>query len=176
MPDTVVGLFGTRSEAEEALRKLKDSGFGDGQLALSTPRIGRRGRYGLKVLIGIVVGALLGALAGAVATGMVPGVHPLVPGNLGATFLFGAVAGAATGGVAGALLSMAASGDRALYYEQEVESGRFLVSVAGPRLAEARDLLRAAGAMEAAPVEAPVDASRPRPESVNQEVLGTRLT
>ena len=165
MPDTVVGLFRSRPEAEGALRKLKEAGFGPDQVAVSTPHAGRRGHYGLKVLGGIVAGTVLGALVGAIATGMVPGVHPLVAGNLLATFLFAAVAGAATGGLAGALLSMAASGDRALFYEQEVESGRFLVSVSGPRLEEARDLLRAAGAMEAAPVEAPLDPGRPRPES-----------
>jgi len=175
MPDTVAGLFRTRAEAEMALGKLKDAGFADDQLALSTPRIGRRGHYGLKVLAGIGAGTLIGAIVGAVAAGMVPGVHPLISGNMLATFLFAAVAGAATGGVAGGLLSMSASGDRALYYEQEVESGRFLVSVAGPRvpspggagrsLEEAWAILRASGAMEAAPVEAPLDPERPRPES-----------
>ena len=56
---------------------------------------------------------------------------------------------------------MAASGDRALYYEQEVEAGRcFLVSVTGAGLAEAWKIMSASGAMESAPVEAP-----PRPES-----------
>jgi hypothetical protein len=160
MPDTVAGLFRTRAEAEKALRKLKEAGFGPDQVSLATPRIGRRGHYGTKVLIGIGCGILLGALVGAVVTGMVPGVKPLVPGNLLATFLFAALAGAATGGLAGALVSMSASGDRALYYEQEVEAGRFLVSVDGPRLEEARLLMRAAGAMEAAPVEAPL-----KPES-----------
>ena len=107
----------------------------------------------------------LGALAGAVASGMVPGVKPLLPGNMLVTFLFAAVAGAATGGVAGALLSMAASGDRALYYEQEVESGRVLISVTGPRLEEAEVVMREAGAMEAAPVEAPIEKGKARPES-----------
>ncbi|HEX9362724.1 MAG TPA: hypothetical protein VGA47_02960 [Candidatus Dormibacteraeota bacterium] len=160
MPDTLAGLFRTRAEAEKALRKLKEAGFGPDQVSLATPRIGRRGHYGMKVLIGIASGILLGALVGAVVTGTVPGVKPLVPGNLLATFLFAALAGAATGGLAGALVSMSASGDRALYYEQEVESGRFLVSVDGPRLEEARLIMRAAGAMEAAPVEAPL-----KPES-----------
>ena len=158
-----------------ALGKLKEAGFAADQVALAAPRIGRRGRYGLKVLIGIGGGALLGALVGAVVTGMVPGVHPLISGNLVVTFLFAAAIGAATGGLVGGLLSMSASGDRALYYEQEVESGRFLVSVAGPRvpspdgagrnLQEAWAILRASGAMEAAPVEAPLDPERPRPES-----------
>src|SRR5256885_2998923 len=163
MPDTVVGLFRSRLESDEALRKLKEAGFGPDEVAVSTPHAGRRGHYGIKVLGGIVAGTVLGALVGAIATGMVPGVHPLVAGNLLATFLFAAVAGAATGGLAGALLSMAASGDRALFYEQEVESGRFLVSVSGPRLEEAQELLRGAGAMEAAPVEAPLGSGPPRP-------------
>jgi hypothetical protein len=166
MPDTVAGLFRNRPEAEMALRKLEEAGFEPDQVSLVTPRLGRSGHYGLKILIGIILGTVLGALAGAVATGMVPGVKPLLPGNVLVTFLFAAVAGAATGGLAGALVSMAASGDRALYYEQEVESGRYLVSVAGARLEEAAAVLRASGAMEAAPVEAPVEKTgRPRPES-----------
>ncbi len=155
-----------------ALRKLEEEGFGPGQVSVSTPRVRRHGHYGLKVLAGIGVGTLLGALVGAVATGLVPGVHALVPGvhalvpgNLLVTLLLAAVAGAATGGVAGALVAMAASGDRELYYEQEVQSGRILVSVAEPRLEEARAILLAAGAMEAAPVEAPLETGRPRPES-----------
>jgi hypothetical protein len=164
MPDSVAGLFRTRAEADLALRKLKEAGFSDGQMAIATPRVARRGHYGWKVLAGIVIGALIGAIAGAVATGMVPGVHPLVSGNLVATFAFAAVAGAATGGVGGALVSMAASGDRALYYEQEVESGRILLSVSGPGLEAARVILMEAGAMEAAPVEAPMH-ERPHPES-----------
>lgn len=165
MPDTVVGLFRTRSEAERALGKLKDLGFPPDQISLATPRTGRRGHYGVKVTVGIVIGTLLGAIVGALATGMVPGVHPLLHGSMVATFALAAVAGAATGGLAGALFSMAAAGDRALYYEQEVEAGRYLVSVAGPRLAEAREVMRQMGAMEAAPVEAPLEGGRPRPES-----------
>src|SRR6266850_1065700 len=100
MPNTVVGLFRTRSEAEEALGKLKGEGFGPDQVSVSAPAVGRRRHYGL---------------------------------------ILAAVAGAATGGVAGGLLSMAGSGARALFYEQEVESGRVLVSVAGPRLDKARE-------------------------------------
>src|SRR5437588_12133290 len=105
MPDTVAGLFRTRSEASEALRKLEAAGFAEDQVSLATPRTGRRGHYGLKVAGGIVAGALLGAVLGAVVTGMVPGVRPLVAGNLLATFLFAAAAGAVTGGLAGALFS-----------------------------------------------------------------------
>jgi MFS family permease len=160
MPDTVAGLFATRSQAERALRNLKEAGYRADQVSLSTPRAGRRGHYGRKVAIGIVLGTIAGALIGALLTGAIPGVRPIVTGNLLATFVLIAAAGAATGGLAGGLLSMSASGDRALYYEQEVESGRYLVTVAAPGLEEARRIMRASGAMESAPVEAPL-----RPES-----------
>jgi hypothetical protein len=160
MPDTVAGLFRTRIEAETALRNLDEAGLGPDQVTLVTPRAGRRGHYGLKLLIGIAAGILLGAILGAVVTGIVPGTHALMPGSKLAIFALAVVAGAATGGVAGGLISMSASGDRALYYEEEVESGRFLVTVTGGGLAEAERIMRASGAMEAAPVEAPL-----RPES-----------
>src|SRR2546421_10033318 len=97
MPDTVVGLFRTRSEAEEALGKLKEAGFGQDQLSVSTPAVRRRGRYGIKVGTGIVIGTLVGALARAGATGMAPGAPPLIPRNVRATFLFAAAPRAATG-------------------------------------------------------------------------------
>jgi hypothetical protein len=58
---------------------------------------------------------------------------------------------------------MAASGDPALFYEQEVESGRILISVTGQDLDRARLIMQRSGAMEAAPGEAPLE--RPRPES-----------
>lgn len=167
MADSVAGLFRNRTEATAALRKLEEAGFGPDRVTLSTPRTGRRGHYGSKVLVGIVAGTLVGVIVGAVLTGLVPGMRPMIPGDRLALFLLAAAAGAGTGGLAGGLVSMAASGDRALYYEQEVESGRYLVSVVGPGLAEAEAILRASGAMEAAPVEAPVEerGDRPRPES-----------
>jgi hypothetical protein len=163
MPDTVVGLFRTRTEADRAIGSLQEAGFGPDQVEISTARIRRHGHYGTKVLAGIVGGAILGAIVGVLVTGMIPGTHAMVAGNKLALFALAVVAGLGTGGVGGALIAMAASGDRALFYEEEVESGRILVSVAGVRLPEARDVMLTAGAMEAAPVEAPL--KRPRTES-----------
>jgi hypothetical protein len=164
MHDTVAALFRNRAEADGALRKLEEAGFSKDHLSLSTPRLGRRGHYGLKVLLGIGLGGLAGAVLGAIVSGAVPGIHAMVAGNKLALFLFIAFAGLITGGVAGALLAMAASGDTTLYYEQEVQAGRFLVSVSGPELPKAREVLLAAGAMEASPVEAPFHEGRPRAE------------
>ncbi len=163
MGETVVGLFQSRSEAEGALRNLEDAGFGPDQVSLRTPRTRRRGDYLAKHVAGLVGGAVLGLIAGALLVGLVPGVRALFHAQILAGMALGAVAGTVTGGVAGGLLSMAASGDRALYYEQEVESGRYLVSVGGPRLDEARAVPEASGALEASPVEAPIERGRPRP-------------
>lgn len=163
MPDTVVGLFRTRTEADRALGKLKEAGFGPDQVSVSTPHFRRRGRYAMKLVVGLGLGVVLGAILGAVVAGLVPGIPALMPGNKLAVFVLASVTGAATGLVAGGLLSMSASGDRALFYEQEVESGRILISVTGPGLESAREIMRVEGAMEAAPVEAPL--KRPRPES-----------
>ena len=162
MPDTVAGVFRTRSEADQGLRKLKDAGFADDQLDVSTPSYRRRGHYFAKHVAGLGLGALVGAIVG-IAVGLFA-MHRL-PGDPTGTIVLVIVAGAITGSVAGGLFSMSAAGDRALHYEQEVESGRILVSVSGPRLEEARAMMLAAGAIEAAPVEAPMETGRPRPES-----------
>jgi hypothetical protein len=168
MHATVVGLFRTRAEAESAARELERAGFSSSDIEIVTPRRVRTGGYGRKIVAGTGIGTLFGALAGAIATGLAPGLHPLLPGNPLATFLFVAFAGAAGGALAGMLLGMATAGDRGLFYEQEVESGRFLVNVITDNPAGARSVLQAAGAMEAAPIETPVvdpgTPKRPRAE------------
>jgi hypothetical protein len=98
---------------------------------------------------------------------MVPGVHPMMSGNMLLTFLFVAFTVGAAGGLAGMLLGMAASGGGSnLYYEQEIESGRFLVKVTSENPAKALNLLEDAGAMEASPLEAPVEKGRGAPERI----------
>ena len=168
MPETVVGLFRTRAEAETGLRELERAGFSSSDIEIVTPRRVQTGGYGRKIAAGIGIGTLFGAVVGAVATGLAPGLHPLLPGNLPATFLFVAFAGAAGGALAGMLLGMATAGDRGLFYEQEVESGRALVNVFTDNPACARHVLQASGAMEAAPIETPVvdpgTPKRPRAE------------
>lgn len=157
MPDTVAGLFRSRSEAEEGLRKLKQAGFGDDQVSVARPQRRGRGHYVMKVGVAILVGIVLGLVVGAVASGILPGPHALLGGNVVNTLLLTAVAGGLGGGVGGFLVIVGASGPSELFYEQEVESGRTLVSVAGPRLEEAIRLLLAAGAIESEPVEAPLE-------------------
>jgi hypothetical protein len=158
MPDTVAGLFRARSEVDLALRNLKEAGFGPDRVSVATPRIGRRGHYGVKVLIGIAAGTLIGALVGAVVRGMAPGLHPLLPGNVLVTFLLAAVAGAAIGGVA--LWSACPRPATERSTTSRRSSPADSSSLTGSGLAKAWKIMRASGVMEAAPVEAPL-----RPES-----------
>ena len=126
MRDTVVGVFRTRSEAEFALGKLKDSSPA-GCPEHSLWRTGRSSRRSCS---------------------------PRSPARP-----------RAASPARSSAWRRPATGDRALYFEQEVEAGRFLVSVVGARLEVAREILLEAGALEAAPVEAPLEPrERPRPE------------
>ena len=163
MPDTVVGLFRSRTQAEHAVGKLKESGFGPDEVVIATQRIEHNRHYGRKVLIGLGAGAIAGAIVGAFVTGMVPDTHPMISGNEEALFGLSVFTGLGAGGLVGALIAVAASGDESLYYAEELESGRSVVTVSGPRLAEAMEVMLASGAMESVPVDAPL--KRPRPES-----------
>jgi hypothetical protein len=165
MPETVVGLFRTRGEAESAAGKLEQAGVTSSDISIVTPRRTREGRWWSKLLIGLVAGTALGAVIGALVTGMVPGMHPLLPGNALATFVFVSFTIGTAGGLAGMLIGMAASGGGSnLYFEQEIESGRFLVSVESETPAEVMKMLEDAGAMEASPLDAPVQKLNRAPE------------
>ncbi len=167
MPETVVGLFRTRVEAESAMRKLEQAGFTSSDISIITPGRTGEGRWWTKVGIGLLVGTALGAIIGALLAGIVPGVQPMMPGNMLLTFLFVAVTLGLTGGLVGMLLAMAGSGGGSnLYFEQEIESGRYLVSVSSETPAEAHRLLQSAGAMEASPLDAPIQKLKEAPERI----------
>jgi hypothetical protein len=87
MPETVVGLFRTRVEAESAMRKLEQAGFTSSDIGIVTPRRSREGRWWTRLVISLVAGTAVGAIVGALLTGMVPGMHPMMQGNMLATFL-----------------------------------------------------------------------------------------
>jgi len=153
-PGTVVGVFGTRAEAEAAVRDLKAAGFDDDHIGL----IGRRAdgtvtredgdtHAGEGAAIGAAAGAgalALGSLA--VSFGVIPVIGPVLAMGPLAAALVSAAAGAAAGGVAGALIGWGVPEDDAGYYEDELKAGRFLVTVhAGDRAVEAWTILNRHG-------------------------------
>lgn len=153
--NVVVGVFYTRSEAEQAIRDLHTAGFADDRIGMvardaegrlvtekSGDTLAEEG-----AAAGAVVGAGAGALVGlGVLTGTIPVIGPVLAiGTLG-TILLNAAGGAAILGIVGALVGLGIPEDEAKYYENEVHGGRFLVTVdAGNREIEAWSILHRAG-------------------------------
>jgi hypothetical protein len=103
---------------------------------------------------GLALGAAAGAFLGAASVGAITGVGlVLVAGTLVPTAVGGAT-GASTGATAGALFAAAATQDERLYYQQEVQGGRSLVSVTTDRTDEAWAALERAHPREIANVGA----------------------
>jgi len=153
--DTVVGVFYTRSEAEQAIRDLRTAGFADDRIGMvARDAEGRvvteKGGETLAeegAAAGAVVGAGAGALVGlGILTGTIPIIGPVLAiGTLG-TILLNAAGGAAILGLVGALVGLGIPEDEAQYYESEVHGGRFLVTVEAPaRSSEAWSILHRSG-------------------------------
>ncbi|MCX7595269.1 MAG: general stress protein, partial [Fischerella sp.] len=148
-----VGTFPNLQNAEEALSKLKDSGFpmnrvsvlakntdrGD-QIAGATVKdksdITDRGDTeaqegaGIGAVTGTVLGGIGGLLVGLEAL-IIPGVGPFLAAGTVATTLAGAGIGAATGGLVGALTGLGIPEEEARAYGQRVSQGEILVIVDG---------------------------------------------
>jgi len=158
---SIVGLFDSYQDADRAVGMLIDRGFDRKQISvLAREQILREhlaGRSsavaedaGAGVISGATVGGILGALVG-MGTLIIPGVGAvLAVGTLAAAIgsaAAGAGVGAITGGLIGALVGMGIPEEEARYYAEGVREGGILVTVnAGNRAAEAREILRAAGA------------------------------
>lgn len=138
-----VGVFHTREAADRAIAELKRSGFRDDQIGLvakdasgKTVKTDGSGANRTNAGEGAAIGAAAGAVAGAgVGAGILMGVIPVIGpvlaiGTLG-TVLLNAAGGAAIAGIAGALVGWGIPEQDAKYYEGQVQSGRYLVTVEG---------------------------------------------
>ena len=163
---TVVGVFTDRASAERAISELRQAGFlgehigmvaKDERGRVIDTRTGHETMAEEGATAGAIAGAGIGAAVGfAVVAGMVPVIGPaIVAGTLG-TILTNAVAGAAVAGVAGALIGWGIPEEDAKYYENEVRSGRFLVTVdAGDRTTAAESIMLRHGGYNRATATAP---------------------
>jgi len=159
--NVVVGVFETRSRADQAVADLKAAGFADGDIGMvyrnaegETVKTGVADdtHAGEGAAIGAAAGATGGALVGlGIVTGLIPVVVPVLAiGTLG-TVLLNAAGGAAIAGMAGALIGWGIPEEDASFYEQEVKAGRIMVLVEpGDRAAEARSILHRHGGFDRA--------------------------
>ncbi|CAN5406469.1 membrane protein [soil metagenome] len=135
---TAVGVFQTRQEAERAVAELQMAGFENQHIGLigknNFDRVVRHNSSVDHTNEAMAVGAAAGATAGAaVGAGILAGIIPVIGpvlaiGTLG-TLLLNAAGGAALAGIAGALIGWGIPEDDAEYFESEVASGRYLVTV-----------------------------------------------
>jgi len=156
---TVLGVFESRTRAEQAMSDLRNAGFSEDQIGMiardESGKVvktkGSEETYADEgAVTGLVAGAGAGALVGVgVLTGVIPVIGPVLAiGTLG-TILLNAAGGAAIAGVAGALIGWGIPEEEAEYCEGEVKAGRFLVTVdAEGREAEARDILHRYGGFD----------------------------
>ncbi len=159
--NAVVGVFETKARAEQAVEDLKSAGFDDEKIGMvyrdaegNTVKTGAADdTYAEEgAVAGAVAGAAGGALVGAgIIAGVVPVVGPVLAlGTLG-TVLLNAAGGAAIAGVTGALIGWGIPEEDAEYYENEVKSGRYLVTVeANGKALEAREALHRRGGFDRA--------------------------
>ena len=147
---TVVGLFPRRSDAESAIRDLKQAGFSDDRIGVAMQDPNEQGDLlestggtaAEGAAAGALSGGLIGGLIGLLGSLLIPGVGPIVVGGVLASALTGAGLGAATGGVIGALMGMGVPEADAQHFDSGLRSGRTLVTVnAGARTDEALGIL-----------------------------------
>src|SRR6516164_3596207 len=103
----VIGTFADRSEAERFVAQLRQAGFRDDEIGMTTPVKEAKGPTAEEdIALGAAAGGALGAFAGAVATGLIPGIGPVLAAGLLVGILGGAAAGATAGGIVGALIGL----------------------------------------------------------------------
>lgn len=154
-----VGAFLRRDEAEAAVQELRREGFDATDIGIAARNAnGQWTEYasvpsdasnaGAGAAAGAAAGAGVGGLwALGIAAGILPAIGPVVAGGLLASILASAAAGATAGGLAGALIGIGVSEDEARHYEEELASGRTVVTVrAGSRYDLAVRILESNGA------------------------------
>ena len=141
----VSAVFDSQSEAEAAVRELRQAGVPDSALSVIAKREAAGGDYGdadtteVKekgegLLKGALGGAGVGALLG-IAALAIPGVGPLAAaGAIAASAVpeaaaIGAGVGALAGGLTGLLTKHGVSEEDARYYEGRINEGGIFVSV-----------------------------------------------
>jgi uncharacterized protein (TIGR02271 family) len=153
--NTVVGVFHSPSEAQQAIRELKAAGFTDSEIGVAShDKEGAYGEYsgtegeGNKSGTGAAVGATAGLGAGAlwglgIVAGVLPAIGPVIAGGALAAIAASAAGTAVAGGVLGALVGLGIPEEEAEYYQGEFERGRTVVTVkaTGDRYNKAHQIL-----------------------------------
>lgn len=176
---TVVGSFESRNQAQDAVAELRRLDFRDDQIGVVTrsavndpdvidntgmpDNLGIDTNWERNAGVGAAAGAVTGTGLGlAIAAGLIPAIGPVVAGGTLAALFASAGAGAAAGGIIGSFVGLGISDDDAKFSEDELNSGRTIVTVAAHgRYAEAAEVLNRFGAIERGAVATTATPNRP---------------
>lgn len=144
---TTIGVFGDDEDARSAVDDLRQNGFPDSTIALSTRRGANRSSTSGTVT-GVALGAIMGGVTG-LALGAIGSPIPWLPGLIEAgpltTTLLGIVLGAIIGGILGTLVDLGTPEPQA-----EEAGARVVVRVdtpTGAAVDQAADIMRRHRAM-----------------------------
>jgi len=151
---TTVGVFNTREEAERAIDKLMAQGYTRDQIGVVGKNAEGKvvaqteGNAGEGAAIGAATGAgVAGLVSLGISYGLIPAIGPILAVGPLAAALLSAASGAAAAGLAGALIGWGVPEEDGKFYESQVESGKFLVTVnAEKRHDEAWKVMQQGGA------------------------------
>jgi hypothetical protein len=151
---TVVGVFEDRILAEHALDSLHQAGFSDDDIGFVVRDLATADINHVTIqrdtATGAVGGGVVGGLLGAAVALLIPGLGPALAGGILAVTLGGVALGAVAGSFAGALTGFGVPEEEAIYYQNELEIGRTIITVNAPeRHQEALEILRRDGAYDA---------------------------
>ncbi|MGV2827268.1 general stress protein [Myxosarcina sp. GI1(2024)] len=142
-----VGTFTTREDAEYALRELRDAGFDMDRVSViaknveaqenisgadvKLPSEQAKGGAAAGATTGAATGGLIG-LIGGLGVIALPGVGAVAElGVVLANTLLGSGIGAAGGGLVGALIGWGVPEERAKYFNEMLEQGKYVILVEG---------------------------------------------
>ncbi len=133
MTNTVIGVFNTRQDAENATYKLRNEGFntenisivgGSSDDAESSDNAGASDNISNGVTAGTILGGVAGLLIGA-GTFAIPGLGVVAAAGP----LAGLISGAVTGGVVGALVDLGIPENESKGYEDHIKTGKYILTV-----------------------------------------------
>lgn len=168
---TVLGIFGDRPFAEQALTQLEEAGYNPKDMSIVMRDHAAAQAFGHNSGVNVTGGALSGAATGAVIgglAGLLVGVGAITIPGLGAFLIGGPIAvalgltgaaattisaattGAVAGGILGALMGLGLPEQDARIYEKHINEGGILLAVPAmeDEIAEVKDILHQAHATQ----------------------------
>lgn len=158
-----VRAFTDAAQAQKAVAALQQAGYRNDQIGIvskhsveGTPFAAapQGGKVQEGAAAGMAVGAGLSAVCGGMLwglsalSGVVPGIGPVVVGGTLAILVSAAAAGAMAARLGGALKGLGVTESDAKFYENELKSGRTIITVQGGNSQTAREILKQHGGYE----------------------------